>query len=172
MAPLGRIPRPKTVNDQRLPIHDPPPSRPRLRESPDRQGHGQPDRGVPRTDRGPIATDAKQARDHDERDLPGPRSTSIDVYTPEEVYSLSRAAADEHDRALYLTAAFTGLRQGELRAPRWRDVDFLADTIRVERSVTMKDALGTPKSGRARAVPMARAVAEELARLSKRCDRV
>lgn len=100
--------------------------------------------------------------------VPGPRRAGIDVYTPEEVHSLGRAAADDQDAALILTAAFTGLRQGELRALRWRDVDFSRATIRVERSVTMRHAVGTPKSGRGRAVPMADDVAKTLARLGQR----
>jgi integrase len=37
---------------------------------------------------------------------------------------------------LYLTAAFTGLRLGELLALRWDDVDFEADTIRAQRNYT------------------------------------
>jgi integrase len=37
-----------------------------------------------------------------------------DFYSVEEVMALVRAAADEQDGALYLTAAFTGLRRGEL----------------------------------------------------------
>jgi integrase len=35
---------------------------------------------------------------------------------------------------LYLTAAMTGLRQGELLALRWRDVDWLAARVRVRRN--------------------------------------
>jgi len=36
--------------------------------------------------------------------------------------------------ALYLTAAMTGLRQGELIGLLWRDVDWLAGKVRVRRA--------------------------------------
>lgn len=42
----------------------------------------------------------------------------IDVFSPQELMAPVRAAADEQDAALLPTAAFTGLRQGELVAPR------------------------------------------------------
>lgn len=68
------------------------------------------------------------------------------------------------DGALYLTAAMTGLRQGELVALRWRDVDWGAGLVRVRRSYT-RGQWGTPKSKRSsRAVPMADRVAAELER--------
>jgi integrase len=68
------------------------------------------------------------------------------------------------DRALYTTAAMTGLRQGELVALRWRDVDWAAGVMRVRRSFT-RSRWGTPKSRRSsRAVPMADRVAGELER--------
>jgi integrase len=80
------------------------------------------------------------------------------VFSPEEVWALVRAADSEQDRAIYLTAAFTGLRMGELLALRWRDVDFTGSTIRV-RARWAAGQLTTPKSGKVRAVPLATALA-------------
>ena len=65
--------------------------------------------------------------------------------------ALVRAAADEQHAAIYLTAALTGLRRGELVALRWRDVDFAGESIRVRASYT-EGGLTTPKSGKVRAV--------------------
>lgn len=95
------------------------------------------------------------------------RATAIEVFSPEEVMAIVRAAESEQDAAIYLTAAFTGLRRGELVALRWRDVDFSAQRIRVSGSFA-GERLTTPKSGKVRSVPLAPAVAEVLARLSQR----
>lgn|SRR5215211_1441235 len=51
------------------------------------------------------------------------------------------------DRTLFLVAAMTGLRQGELLALRWRDVDWTAGRIRVRRRVSL-GALRSPRKGR------------------------
>src|SRR3712207_5395598 len=62
----------------------------------------------------------------------------------------------------------TGLRQGELIALRWRDVDWTAGVIRVRQAYT-RGVLGKPKSRRSeRAVPMADAVAQALEHHFKR----
>jgi integrase len=95
------------------------------------------------------------------------RSGDIEVYSPEEVHALVRAAASEQDAAVYLTAAFTGLRRGELLALRWRDVDFAGSVIRVRASYS-DGQLTTPKSGKVRSVPMAPDVAAALAKLGAR----
>jgi integrase len=83
-----------------------------------------------------------------------------------ELEALLRIVVDDEfgelDRVLYLTAAMTGLRQGELVALRWRDVDWASARIRVRRGRS-RGELGTPKSKRSsRAVPMADRVASEL----------
>src|SRR5579863_8238280 len=91
-------------------------------------------------------------------------SGDIEVLAPEEVWALVRAAGSELDGAIFLTAAFTGLRMGELLALRWVDVDFTGSVIRV-RSSWAGGQLTTPKSGKVRSVPMAPDVASALAKL-------
>ena len=71
------------------------------------------------------------------------------------------------DAAMVLTAAMAGLREGELIALRWRDVDFEASSIRVREARTLGHT-DVPKSGHGRAVPMAPEVAQALAKLSLR----
>jgi len=93
--------------------------------------------------------------------------SAYDFYTREEVWALVRAAASEQDGAFYLTAAFTGLRRGELVALRWRDVDFKREALRVHGNYSYKQVV-TPKGNRVRVVPMVPAVAMVLARLSQR----
>jgi len=68
------------------------------------------------------------------------------------------------DWAMFLTAALTGLRQGELLGLQWRDVDFAAERIRVRRSY-VRGHWGRPKSRySSRSVPMAPQVAVALRR--------
>lgn len=96
---------------------------------------------------------------------------SADIHYLElpEIEAVLRAVrADEPlgstDRTLYLTAAMTGLRQGELLALRWRDIDWTAGRVRVRRNY-VRGHLGTPKSRRSsRAVPLSDRVAGELER--------
>jgi integrase len=96
------------------------------------------------------------------------RSTGdLEVFSPEEVMALVRAAASDQDSAIYLTAAFTGLRRGELIALRWRDVDLPGSLIRVRTSFRGGE-LTSPKSGKVRSVPMAPDVASTLAALGRR----
>jgi integrase len=70
------------------------------------------------------------------RNAPQMRRLRPMVGPPEEVLALVRAAASEQDAALFLTAACTGLRRGELVALRWRDVGFERSAIRLSGSYT------------------------------------
>ncbi len=95
-------------------------------------------------------------------------SNDIEAFSPEEVHALVRSASSEQDATMYLTAAFTGLRLGELLALQWRDVDFAGEAIRVRRSYNVHGGVGTPKSGKVRSVPMVPDVAQAIARLGER----
>lgn len=98
-----------------------------------------------------------------------PRSAHrrIRFLTPEETWALVRAVPDDElgavEAPLYLTAAQTGLRQGELLALRWVDVDWVAMRVRVAESFT-RGAFDTPKSHHGRSVPMGAELAGALER--------
>ncbi len=97
-------------------------------------------------------------------------SDDLDAFSPEDVWALVRAAASKQDACMFLTAAFTGLRMGELLALEWRDIHFAGDAIRVRRSYNVHGGVGSPKSGKVRSVPMVPDVAEQLAALAGRED--
>jgi integrase len=90
-----------------------------------------------------------------------------------ELEALLRAApsktrpAVEHDswrveRVMYLAAAMTGMRQGELLALRWGDIDWPAQKVRVHANY-VRGQFGSPKSRRSvRAIPLAQRLIAEL----------
>jgi integrase len=88
---------------------------------------------------------------------------------PEEIEALLRGVPDDDlgrvERRMYLAAAMTGMRQGELLALRWRDIDWPARRVRIRRNF-VRGEFGTPKSKRSsRSVPLADRLAGELDRL-------
>jgi integrase len=109
---------------------------------------------------------------------------ALETYTVAEVEALAEALADGAHRAngarndaeraedaqdaeLVRVAAYTGLRQGELRALRWRDVS--DGVITVSRALSDDQFTGT--KGRAvRHVPLVPKAAHALARLKQRGD--
>jgi integrase len=96
----------------------------------------------------------------------GPRMrASGDFAKPEHI--AARKVDDEHDAAAVVVAAFAGLRLGELVALRWRDVDFEASRIRVQRGFVAGE-ITSPKSRKGRSLPMSEQVAQVLARLGQR----
>jgi integrase len=105
-----------------------------------------------------------------------PRAPDVDAdiryLELEEVEALLRAVGEDYlgptEHALYLVASMTGLRQGELLALRWQDIDWRAGRLRVRRNYT-RQKFGTPKSRRSsRSVPMTDRVAGELERHFRR----
>lgn len=96
----------------------------------------------------------------------------ISYLTTDEVWTLADAAQPgpyaQVDRVLYLTAAMTGLRFGELLALRWQDIDWAGATVHVRRNYDyVNKILKAPKSGKVRSVPLAPELAAELDALSR-----
>jgi integrase len=95
----------------------------------------------------------------------GPRREMVDILTPAEGDLLLKTA-EKHFKRLYpllLAAMRTGMRQGELLALEWGDIDWTGNFVEVRRS-NWKGIIGTPKSGKTRRVDMSdrlKAVLEE-----------
>jgi integrase len=128
---------------------------------------------------GPIADPTRGIR----RWAEDPLSEKADFFEPEEVMAIVRAAdelhremradperrerahASRHDSTIFLVAAFTGLRRGEVISLRWRDIDFEASSVHVCESVSAGQD-SSPKGRRSRTVTMAPQVAAVLAPLA------
>jgi integrase len=99
------------------------------------------------------------------------REAAVEVYALEVVESIARAATEPIMGEAIRLAALTGLRQGELLALRWRDVDWTGVKLAVrERYAPMagETGLDVPKGGRSRTVPLSDQAAVVLDRLSRR----
>ena len=72
----------------------------------------------------------------------------------DELSRLVEAVKDDTERrALFLVGGEAGLRQGEMVALEWGDVDLVAGTITVRRS-SWRGIAGSPKGGRERKIPL------------------
>jgi integrase len=81
--------------------------------------------------------------------LPRITREEIDPLNQEEVLRLLEAAHGDRLEALYVLAIHTGMRQGELLALKWDDVDLERGVLRVRRTLTHEDkafVLGEPKT--------------------------
>jgi integrase len=96
------------------------------------------------------------------------RTGEFRVLSIEQVEACARAAEGSQAAALIRVAAYTGLRLGELRALRWRDLDFAARTVHVQRNLPTNGAEKRPKSDKVRSVPLIDQAARSLDSLSRR----
>jgi len=89
--------------------------------------------------------------------LPEGKVHRVEPFTAEEVRRLLEAAAGCRLDALFVVAVFSGLRQGELFALRWPDIDLESGAVSVRHSLEEVDgrlSLKEPKSGKARRVDL------------------
>jgi integrase len=80
-----------------------------------------------------------------------PQSPDVRFLTLDELDAILAAVPETDlgrtDRLVFLAAAMTGMRRGEVVAARWQDVDWQARVIRVRRNFT-RGEFGTPKTRR------------------------
>jgi integrase len=95
-------------------------------------------------------------------------SGEFNVLEPEQVQAVSRAAENDQMAALFLVGAFTGLRcPGELRALRWRQLDFHNRIVHVVKNYVLGQE-GVTKGKRVRSVPLSDQALVALDGLSRR----
>jgi integrase len=135
-----------------------------------------------------YALPGNPAKDADKRREPHPGA--LVFYSPEEIEAVARALADgrhrdrlgvstseqerqalraedQQDAEIVRVAAYAGLRQGELLALRWRDVDFAGSVLNIARAMSAGVESST-KSGHMRRLPLADQAAAALDRMSRR----
>jgi integrase len=86
-------------------------------------------------------------------DAPKIHKEEVTPLTREEARKLLEVARDERLEALYVVAVQSGLRQGELLALRWEDIDLGTRTLQVRRTLTRngsKLAVGPTKTSKGR----------------------
>jgi integrase len=133
-----------------------------------------------------LPSNPVSAADKRREPIPG----TLVFYAPEEIEAIARAfaegrhrdpehpavnhgermaqqAEDYQDAEIVRVAAYAGLRQGELLALRWRDVDFAGSALTIARAMSAGVESST-KSGRVRRVPLADQPAAALDRMSRR----
>jgi integrase len=104
--------------------------------------------------------------------LPGKRNGTSVSENRAAAWSVQRRDDAGMYAALIRVAAHTGLRLGELRALRWRDVDWTNGVLHVRRNAPVSAPAArsekTPKSGRVRSVPLTDVASRELDVLTRR----
>ena len=102
----------------------------------------------------------------DDVDTPRVHTEEVHPLTRDEARRFLKVVRGDRLEALYVVALHTGLRQGELLALRWEDVDIEEKTLRVRRTITKdggKLLIGPTKTAKGRrTVKLTRDAAEAL----------
>jgi integrase len=89
----------------------------------------------------------------------------LDTLSPEEMKKILAAACERHQLAFKL-AALAGLRAGEVRGLRWKDVDLKQGRLVVRQSIC-RGVAAAPKSGHERIVPLLPDLKEAIDRVKR-----
>lgn len=98
----------------------------------------------------------------------------VDVPPPAKVTEIMRKLFPERHWPAFMSATLLGLRSGEIRGLRWRDVDFAEGIVHVRNIVTRGQrglALGPPKTAKSRRdIPLTPTLNEVLAEQRRRLE--
>ena len=86
---------------------------------------------------------------------PSPRREEIKPLSREQVRALFETVSGDRLEALYIVAVTAGLRQGELLALRWEDLDLDTGMLQVRRTLSEARSgriFEAPKSGKGRSI--------------------
>ncbi len=102
-------------------------------------------------------------------DTPRVPKKEMQALTPEQAQQFLDAARDDPLEALYVLALNTGMREGELLALQWKDIDFTRGKLQVKRKIMRLPKKGfvisEPKTARSRrSIPLAPLTLEALQR--------
>lgn len=97
--------------------------------------------------------------------LPKVGTKVVSALTHEQVRRLLDVSSEAQRRA-FMLAAYAGIRGGELRGLRWRDVN-LDEGYLIVRQNICRGVVGTPKSGHERKVPLTEELLAELGTVKK-----
>jgi len=75
-------------------------------------------------------------------EAPRPSRPEMSVLDAEGVSTLLKSIQEHPDRDIFITAIFTGMRQGELLGLRWQDVDLNKRVVRIQQAVGFIPKLG------------------------------
>jgi integrase len=93
----------------------------------------------------------------------------FNVLSVPELEAVARAASTDEYAALFRVAGYTGLRFGELRSLRWRDVEFANANLHVRRNLPVHAREEkVPKGSKGRSLPLVDQAAAALDSLSRR----
>jgi integrase len=84
---------------------------------------------------------------------PSPASKEMRTLSADQVRAMLRAAQGDRLEALYVLAVHTGMRQGELLALKWPDVNLRDGRVSIRRTITKSGGrllLGEPKTAKSR----------------------
>src|SRR5215218_6435859 len=88
---------------------------------------------------------------------PRPKKKEVNALSPDQARAFLDAARGDRFEALYVLAVHCGLREGELLALRWDDVDLEAGTLAVRRTLSeakIGHLFEAPKNGKGRNIKL------------------